>query len=177
MVEKFHYSAADITLLFLINYAFNFFFAKKIGKFIGIVGERKALMFEYAGLICVFIGYAVVTNEHVAAGLYVIDHLFFALALAVKRTCRKLRIHKIWRQLQGLVLLLTILPLSSSLLASVYCGFTHLLQSSISALSWRWSRYCYRVIFQECRSQVMKFVSLSGNSCRLKHAILFQKRQ
>lgn len=90
MVEKFHYSAADITLLFLINYAFNFFFAKKIGKFIGIVGERKALMFEYAGLICVFIGYAVVTNEHVAAGLYVIDHLFFALALAVKTYLQKI---------------------------------------------------------------------------------------
>ncbi len=33
MVEKFGYSAADITLLFLINYLFNFLFAKRIGKF------------------------------------------------------------------------------------------------------------------------------------------------
>ncbi len=41
MVEKFGYSAADITLLFLINYLFNFLFAKRIGKFIGVVGERK----------------------------------------------------------------------------------------------------------------------------------------
>ncbi|MEF1187506.1 MFS transporter, partial [Vibrio sinaloensis] len=38
MVEKFGYSAADITLLFLINYLFNFLFAKRIGKFIGQVG-------------------------------------------------------------------------------------------------------------------------------------------
>ncbi|NMS30529.1 MFS transporter, partial [Vibrio parahaemolyticus] len=51
MVEKFGYSAADITLLFLINYVFNFLFAKRIGRFIGVVGERKALMFEYVGLI------------------------------------------------------------------------------------------------------------------------------
>lgn len=83
MVEKFGYSAADITLLFLANYAFNWLFAKKIGRWIGVVGERKALMFEYAGLICVFVGYAVVQTAEVAAALYIIDHLFFALALAL----------------------------------------------------------------------------------------------
>lgn len=60
MVEKFGYSAADITLLFLINYLFNFLFAKRIGRFIGVVGERKALMFEYVGLIFVFVGYGLV---------------------------------------------------------------------------------------------------------------------
>lgn len=32
MVEKFGYTAADITLLFLINYVFNFLFAKRIGR-------------------------------------------------------------------------------------------------------------------------------------------------
>jgi len=90
MVEKFGYTAADITLLFLINYVFNFLFAKRIGRFIGVVGERKALMFEYVGLIAVFVGYALVTNAHWAAGLYVVDHLFFALALAVKTYFQKI---------------------------------------------------------------------------------------
>ncbi|WP_261818035.1 MFS transporter [Vibrio gallicus] len=90
MVEHFGYSAADITLLFLINYAFNFLFAKRIGRFIGVVGERRALMFEYTGLIVVFLGYAFVENAHLAAGLYVIDHLFFALALAVKTYFQKI---------------------------------------------------------------------------------------
>ena len=90
MVEKFGYTAADITLLFLINYGFNFLFAKKIGRFIGVVGERKALIVEYVGLIVVFVGYAVVTDAHWAAGLYVIDHLFFALALAVKTYFQKI---------------------------------------------------------------------------------------
>jgi hypothetical protein len=75
MVEKFGYSAADITMLFLINYLFNFLFAKRIGKFIGKVGERKALMFEYTGLIVVFVGYALVETAEWAAALYVIDHL------------------------------------------------------------------------------------------------------
>ncbi|HHF2876229.1 TPA: MFS transporter [Vibrio diabolicus] len=90
MVEKFGYSAADITLLFLINYVFNFLFAKRIGRFIGVVGERKALMFEYVGLIFVFIGYGLVQTAEWAAALYVVDHLFFALALAIKTYFQKI---------------------------------------------------------------------------------------
>ncbi|CAM4184109.1 MFS transporter [Vibrio neonatus] len=90
MVEKFGYSAADIALLFLINYTFNFLFAKKIGRLIGKIGERKSMMFEYFGLICVFIGYAVVKSAHWAAALYVVDHLFFALALAIKTYFQKI---------------------------------------------------------------------------------------
>ena len=90
MVQKFGYSAADVTLLFLINYLFNFLFARRIGKLIGIIGERRALVFEYTGLILVFFGYAFVESAHWAAGLYVIDHLFFALALATKTYFQKI---------------------------------------------------------------------------------------
>ncbi len=90
MVEKFGYSAADITLLFLINYLFNFLFAKRIGRFIGVVGEHKALTFEYVGLIFVFVGYGLVQTAEWAAALYVVDHLFFALALAIKTYFQKI---------------------------------------------------------------------------------------
>lgn len=90
MVEKFGYSASDITLLFLINYAFNWLFAKKIGKLIGHFGERNALIFEYIGLILVFVGYAFVDSALMAGSLYVIDHLFFALALAIKTYFQKI---------------------------------------------------------------------------------------
>ncbi len=90
MVERFGYSAADITLLFLINYLFNFLFAKRIGRFIGVVGERKALTFEYVGLIFVFVGYGLVQTAEWAAALYVVDHLFFALALAIKTYFQKI---------------------------------------------------------------------------------------
>ncbi|MBA5761408.1 MFS transporter [Vibrio sp. 404] len=90
MVERFGYSAGDITLLFLANYGFNFLFAKKIGRFIGKVGERKALAFEYIGLIFVFVGYAFVETAEWAAALYIVDHLFFALALAIKTYLQKI---------------------------------------------------------------------------------------
>lgn len=90
MVEKFGYSASDITLLFLINYLFNWFFAKRIGRLIGRFGEQKALVFEYTGLVFVFVGYAFVDSAMLAGSLYVIDHLFFALALAIKTYLQKI---------------------------------------------------------------------------------------
>jgi hypothetical protein len=90
MVEKFGYSASQVTLLFLINYAFNWLFAEKIGALIHRIGERRALTFEYVGLIVIFTAYAFVDNAYVAAGLYVIDHMFFALAIAMATYFQKI---------------------------------------------------------------------------------------
>jgi hypothetical protein len=90
MVEKFGYSVGDVSLLFILNYVFNLLFAPKIGKWISRIGERRALTIEYLGLICVFVSYALVDNSKIAAGLYVIDHLFFAMAIAVKTYFQKI---------------------------------------------------------------------------------------
>ena len=90
MVEKFGYSAANIATLFIINHLMNLYIAPKIGRFIGKVGERKALTIEYTGLIFVFVGYAVVESADFAAVLYVIDHLFFAMAIALKTFFQKI---------------------------------------------------------------------------------------
>ncbi|MCO7224241.1 MFS transporter [Pleionea sp. CnH1-48] len=90
MVEKFGYDAADIALLFIVNHVVNFFLAPKIGRWIGHIGERKALTFEYIGLILVFTGYAFVQDPYVAAGLYVVDHIFFAMAIAIKTFFQKI---------------------------------------------------------------------------------------
>ena len=90
MVEKFNYSVAEISALFLINYVFNWLFAPSIGKFIARIGESAALRIEYIGLIVVFISYGLVENANIAAALYVIDHLFFALAIAIKTYFQKI---------------------------------------------------------------------------------------
>ncbi|BDW97487.1 MFS transporter [Thalassospira tepidiphila] len=90
MVEKFGYDAATITLLYLLNHVINMFLAPKIGKMIGKWGERRALVFEYVGLFIVFVSYAFVENHILAGGLYVIDHLFFALAIAIKTYFQKI---------------------------------------------------------------------------------------
>ncbi len=90
MVEKFGYSVSQIALLFLINATLNIFLAPRIGRLIGRIGERRALLLEYSGLILVFVGYALVENAMTAAGLYVVDHLFFAMAIALKTYFQKI---------------------------------------------------------------------------------------
>jgi len=90
MVEKFGYSVQQITILYMINHVINFFLAPKIGQWIAKVGERKALTLEYLGLITVFVGYALVESANIAAVLYVVDHLFFAMAIALKTYFQKI---------------------------------------------------------------------------------------
>ncbi|MFT5234922.1 MAG: hypothetical protein ACI8SK_000735 [Shewanella sp.] len=90
MVEKFGYSVSEITALFLINYVVNLLFAPAIGRFIGRIGERKALTIEYIGLILIFVSYALVEKPEMAAALYVIDHLLFAMAIAIKTYFQKI---------------------------------------------------------------------------------------
>ena len=90
MVEKFGYSVGDISALFIVNYLFNFFFAARIGKLIGVIGERNALIIEYLGLIAVFTGYAFVETGMLAASLYILDHMFFAFAIAINTYFQKI---------------------------------------------------------------------------------------
>ncbi|MBS8260216.1 MFS transporter [Roseibium polysiphoniae] len=90
MVERFDYHVHEVAGLFLLNGAFNMILAPKIGSLIVRFGERKALMVEYVGLIIVFVSYAFVTNATVAASLYVIDHAFFAIAIAIKTYFQKI---------------------------------------------------------------------------------------
>jgi len=90
MVEKFGYDASDMALLFIANHLASLYFAPKIGQLIEKVGEKRTLTFEYIGLIIVFSGYALVENQYIASGLYVIDHLFFAMAIALKTYFQKI---------------------------------------------------------------------------------------
>jgi hypothetical protein len=90
MVEKFGYSAANLTLLFLVNCAINIWLAPVIGRLVGRWGDRNSLVFEYIGLMLIFTSYAFVSHAGLAAVLYVVDHLFFALAIAIKTYFQKI---------------------------------------------------------------------------------------
>ncbi|MBO6836737.1 MAG: MFS transporter [Alphaproteobacteria bacterium] len=90
MVEKFGYDATAITLLFMVNLIANIWIAPYIGRFIVKMGERRALILEYVGLICVFGSYAVVEDASFAAFLYIVDHLFFAFSMAIKTYFQKI---------------------------------------------------------------------------------------
>jgi len=94
MVEHFGFQVDTLTALFLINYIANIIFAPIMGRVVTLFGERRALVFEYIGLIGVFSAYGGIYFFHwgavLAAVLYVIDHLFFALAFAQKTYFQKI---------------------------------------------------------------------------------------
>lgn len=94
MVERFGFEVHELTALFLINYLANMLFAPLMGKAVGRWGERRALMFEYVGLIAVFLAYGGIYWFHwglvLASVLYVVDHLFFSLAFALKTYFQKI---------------------------------------------------------------------------------------
>lgn len=90
MVERFGFSASDVALLLLFNHLINVWLAPRVGRWIGRWGERRALIVEYVGLIAVFSCYAVAEVAWFAAVLFVVDHLFFALAMAQKTYFQKI---------------------------------------------------------------------------------------
>lgn len=90
MVEKFGFSAANIALLFLFNHVVNIWAAPKIGRAITRFGERSALTLEYSGLVIIFTAYAFVDTAWFAAFLYVLDHLLFAMAIAIRSYFQKI---------------------------------------------------------------------------------------
>ncbi|MEN0088093.1 MAG: MFS transporter [Pseudomonadota bacterium] len=106
LIERYGVTVEVIAALFLINGLVSMVLAPLIGRFINHVGERRALIVEYVGLMTVFTGYALVAAPQwfgadplrgslslwVAAGaaLYVLDHAFFAMAIAQKTYFQKI---------------------------------------------------------------------------------------
>ena len=94
MVERFGFEVHEVTALFLINFLANMILAPVMGRALSRFGERNVLAFEYIGLIGVFLAYGGIYyfgwGVILAATLYVLDHLFFALAFAMKTYFQKI---------------------------------------------------------------------------------------
>jgi hypothetical protein len=94
MVERFGFDVHEITTLYLINLVINIVAAPFIGRAVGRFGERLALSIEYVGLAIVFAAYGGIYlfgwGVVLASVLYVIDHIFFAMALALKTYFQKI---------------------------------------------------------------------------------------
>lgn len=90
LVEKFGVDVHNMVALLFINSILNMYFAPKIGRFIARFGERITLRVEYIGLVLVFVSYAFVENLYFAYFLFVIDHLLFSMAIALKTYFQKI---------------------------------------------------------------------------------------
>ena len=89
MVQKFKYSVQEVTILFVINNTINYFLSPIIGKAIIRFGERKVLSIEYFSLIFIFVGYALTQSKLIVAALYILDHIFFNFAIAIRTYFQK----------------------------------------------------------------------------------------
>lgn len=90
LVEKYGFSVQQIALLYAFNNLVTWQLNPYIGKWINRFGERKVLSFEYASLILVFLGYALIEEPIVVAALYVLDHIFFGFSIGIKTFFQKM---------------------------------------------------------------------------------------
>jgi len=94
MVERFGFEVHHVTSLFLVTLVVNMIAAPLIGRAVHVFGERRMLGIEYAGLALVFLAYGGIYwfgwGVVLAAMLYVIDHVLFAMALALKTYFQKI---------------------------------------------------------------------------------------
>jgi predicted MFS family arabinose efflux permease len=90
MVEKFHFSVGEMALLFLVNGVLTIYLAPRIGRLVSVWGERKTLTLEYIGLVIIFSCYAIADSVIFVSLLYILDHIFFAMAIALKSYLKKI---------------------------------------------------------------------------------------
>jgi len=90
LVQKFGFPLENIVLLVLANSAINIWLAPKIGALISFIGERRALTLEYTGLVLIFLTYSIVEDGNLAVVLYILDHIFFSMAIAIKTYFQKI---------------------------------------------------------------------------------------
>ncbi len=89
LVRKFNFSVQEVTALFVINNIINYFLSPMVGKSIVRFGERKVLSLEYFSLFFIFLAYAVVDSKIVVSVLYILDHVFFNFAIAIRTYFQK----------------------------------------------------------------------------------------
>ncbi|MDS9950185.1 MAG: MFS transporter [Planktomarina sp.] len=94
MVERFGFHVHELTSLYLANLLLNMLLGPLFGKAVGYFGERNTLILEYFGLALVFLAYGGVYlfswGAIIASALFVIDHLFFSFAFALKTYFQKI---------------------------------------------------------------------------------------
>ncbi len=94
LVEKFGLEVHQVSWLLLLNFSINILFGPFVGWLIGRIGEKWTLITEYSGLTLVFFSYSLIYfldfPAWVAAALYIIDHLFYAMMIAQKTYLQKI---------------------------------------------------------------------------------------
>ena len=90
LVKLFHFSVREMTILFIINNAVNWFVNPLIGRAINAFGERLLCSIEYTGVVAIFLTYAYASSKGMVATMYIIDSILFNFAVAIRTYFQKI---------------------------------------------------------------------------------------
>ncbi|NCD32616.1 MAG: MFS transporter [Spartobacteria bacterium] len=90
LVKKFEFTVQEITLLFMVNNLIGFVANPMIGRAVNRFGERSVLSLEYITLVGVFLTYAYTDSKAVVVCMYIVDHLVFNFAMAIRTFFQKI---------------------------------------------------------------------------------------
>jgi len=89
LVQVFHFSVRDMTLLFIVNNIIAYILNSIIGKAINRFGERSISSLEYSGVIIIFLVYAFSTSKHLVMLMYIFDSILYNFDVAIRTYFQK----------------------------------------------------------------------------------------
>jgi MFS family permease len=92
LVQVYGISVRETAVLFMVNNLVSTYSSAQLGKLVSRFGERAVLTVNFIGLVGVFLGYAYITYLPILFTLFVIDHIFFGLNLAVESYFQKIAV-------------------------------------------------------------------------------------
>ncbi|HEY5975933.1 MAG TPA: MFS transporter, partial [Geobacteraceae bacterium] len=90
LVKVFHFTVQEMTILFIVNNAINWFINPLIGRAINAFGERALCTIEYGGVVAVFLTYAYGSSKGLVAAMYIMDYILFNFAVAIRTYFQKI---------------------------------------------------------------------------------------
>jgi predicted MFS family arabinose efflux permease len=89
LVQVFHFSVRDMTLLFIVNNIVAYILNSVIGKAINRYGERFISSIEYSGVVVVFLVYAFSSSKNLVMLMYIFDNILYNLDVSVRTYFQK----------------------------------------------------------------------------------------
>ena len=90
LVQRFHFKVEEVVLLFTVNKVISMISAPTVGRIVEKIGEKISLQIEYLLLIVIFILYGIVQNHYIIIALFIVDHILFSMAIALKTYFQKI---------------------------------------------------------------------------------------
>ncbi len=90
LVKRMGLSIQTVTILFVVNNIINYFVTPLVARSINKIGEKTILTIEYSSLIIIFAVYAYCQVTWIVMLMYILDHIVFNGAMAIRTYFQKI---------------------------------------------------------------------------------------